>query len=56
MCLFPTKNLFLKIPVKLPKQSNPRGKRQSLLHDIGGGGYVKKLSQKLPPIKKSKLS
>ena len=30
-------------------------KRKSLLNDIGGGFYVEKLRQKIPPLNKSKL-
>ena len=45
-----------KIPVELPKQPISKEKRKSLLHAIGGGWYVKKLGQKLTPLKKSKLS
>ena len=56
MYVFTMKFLFLKIPVELPKQLSPRGKHQSLSHDIGGGWYVKKLGQKLPQLKKRKLS
>ena len=50
------KNLFQKTPVELPKQPIPKEKLQSLLHAIGGGWYVNKLGQKLPPPKKRKLS
>ena len=50
------KELFQKIPVELPNQPSPKEKFQSLLHDIGGGWYVEKLVQNLPPLKKSKLS
>ena len=42
----------LKIPVELPKPSSPKEKHQSLLHAIGGGWYVKKLGQNIPPLKK----
>ena len=48
--------MVYKIPVELPKQPSPKEKRQLLLHAIGGGWYVNKLSQKLPPLKKIKLS
>ena len=48
--------LFHKIPVKLPNKHSPKEKLKSLLHDIGGGWYVDKLGQKLPPLNKRKLS
>ena len=48
--------IFQKIPVELPKQPSPKERLISLLHDIGGGWYVKKLGQKLPPLKKSILN
>ena len=50
------KKLFLKIPVELPKPYSPKKKHQSLLYAIGGGFYMSELSQKLPPLKKSRLS
>ena len=48
--------MFQKIPVELRKQHSPKEKCKSLLHAIGGGWYVEKLGQKLPPLKKRKLS
>ena len=48
--------LFNKINVELTNQPSPKGKRKSLLNAIGGGWYVEKLGQNLPPLKKSKLS
>ena len=50
------KELFQKIPVELPNQPSPKEKRKSLLHSIGGGCYVYKLGQKLPPLKKRRLT
>ena len=50
------KKLFQKIPVELPNKPSPKEKRKSLLHAMGGGWYVEKFRQKLPPLKKSKLS
>ena len=50
------KKLFLKISVELPKPTSPKKKTRSLLHAIEGGWYVKKLGQKLPPLKKRRLS
>ena len=47
--------LFQKTPVELPNQPSPKEKRKPLLHSIGVGWYVDKLSHKLPPLKKSKL-
>ena len=52
MYLFNMKKLFQKNPVELPKQPSPRKKRRSPLHAFGGGWYVNKLGQKLPPKKK----
>ena len=49
------KELFQKIPVKIPNKSIPKGKRKFLLHAIGGDWYVYKLGQKLSSLKKSKL-
>ena len=48
--------LFQKINVKLPNQPSPNEELISLLHAIRGGWCVKKLGQKLPPLKKRKLS
>ena len=56
MYFFAMKNMFNKTPVELPKPHSPREKYQSLLYDIGVGWYMRKLSEKLPPLKKSKLS
>ena len=50
------KNIFQKIPVELPNPLIHKEKYQSLLHDIRGGQYVKKLNDKLPHLKKRKLS
>ena len=49
---FNMKNTFQKIPVELPKQPSPGGKKKYLLHAIGGGLYVNNLGQKLTPLKK----
>ena len=48
--------LFQKTPVKITNQTSPKEKIKSLLHAIGSGWYVEKLGQKLPPLKKRKLS
>ena len=56
MYVFTMNKLFHKIPVELPKQPISEEKRQPLLHGIGCGWYVKKLVQKIPPLKKKKLS
>ena len=48
--------LIQRIPVEVNKQPTPREERRSLLHAIGGGWYVNKLGQKLPPLKKRRLS
>ena len=48
--------MFHKILVELPNQPSPKEKLKSLLHAIVGGWYVEKLGQKLPPLKKIKLS
>ena len=47
---------LLKTQVKLPNKPSHKEKRRSLLHAIGGGWYVEKLGQKLPPPKEWKLS
>ena len=49
-------DFFHKIPVKLPIKPSPKEKRRLLLNDIGGDWYVEKLGQKIPPLKKRKLS
>ena len=46
--------MFQKIPVELPKPDSPKERNQSLLHDIGGGWYMKKLCEKLVPLNKSR--
>ena len=56
MCFVAMKNMFQKIPVELPKPPIPKEKHQSLLHDIRGCWYMNILSDKLPPLKKTKLS
>ena len=56
MYVFNMNKLFHKTPVELLKQTSPNEKRKQLLYDIGGGWYVKKLGQKLPSLKKRKLS
>ena len=56
MYVFNMNKLFQIIPVELPNQSIIRKERQSLLHAIGGGWYLKKSGQKLPPLNKIKLS
>ena len=43
MYIFAMKNMFHKIPVELPKPSNPNRKHKSLLYAIGGGWYTKKI-------------
>ena len=46
---------FEKIPVQLPKPLSHREKRQLLLNSIGNNCYMKKINEKLPPLKKQKL-
>ena len=58
-CNFYTHNmdlLFHKINAGIPNQPIPKETRKFLLRAIGGGWCVEKLGQKLPPLKKSKLS
>ena len=50
------KELFQKISGDFPNKPSTKEKLKSLLHAIGVGWYVEKLGQKLPPLKKSKLS
>ena len=47
---------FQKTPVEIPKPLSYREKYQSVLHTIGGGWYINKLNENLPPLNKSKLS
>ena len=46
--------MLQKTPVELPKPPISRDKHQSLLHAIGGGWCMNKLSEKIKPLKKSK--
>ena len=48
--------MFQKITVELPKALIRKIKCQPLLHAIGGDWCMKKFNEKLPPIKKHKLS
>ena len=48
--------MFQKTPVDLPKELSYKKKRQSLLHAIGGGWFMNKINDKLPPLKKRKIS
>ena len=48
--------MIRKTPVEIPNQPSPREKRKKILHAIGGGWYINKLGQKLPPLKKRRLS
>ena len=45
-----------KIQVELPKPHIIKETLQSLLYDIGGEYYTKKINEKLPPLKKLKMS
>ena len=47
---------FQKVTVEIPKIPSPKEKRKSLLHAIEGGWYMKKISEKLPPLKKKRLN
>ena len=47
--------MFQKTPVELPKPPSTKRKHQSLLHYIGAGWYMNKLSENLPPLKKSEI-
>ena len=53
---FNMEKLFQKIPVELPNQPSPKEERKLLLQAIGDSWYVEKLGQKLPLLKKRKLS
>ena len=55
MYIFDVEKLLQKISVELPKPPIPKENHQSLLHAIGGGCYMNKLGQKLPPLRKRKL-
>ena len=56
MHVFNMNIFFQRTPVEIPKQPSTREKFISLSHDIGYGWYVKKLGQKLPPLKNRRLS
>ena len=48
------KIMFQKKSLELPKPPTCKVKRQYLLHANVGGWYMKKLNEKLPPLKKRK--
>ena len=48
--------MFQKIPVEIPKPLGHKGKRRSLLHAIGDDWHMKKLDEKIPLLKKQKIS
>ena len=50
------KIMFQKKSLELPKPPTCKVKRQYLLHANVGGWYMKKMNEKLPPLKKRKLS
>ena len=56
MYLFCYEKLFQKILVELPKPPIPKKKHQSLLHAIGGGWYMNKFGENLPPLNKRKIN
>ena len=47
--------LFHLILVELPNPPSPKEIHQSLLNDIGGGWYMKKLNENLQQLNKRKL-
>ena len=47
-------DFFNKTPVQLTKPLRIKEKHKSLLHDIGGDWYTKKINEKFPPLKKTK--
>ena len=49
-------NMFQKIPVEITKPLGHKGKRRSLLHAIGDDWHMKKLDEKIPLLKKQKIS
>ena len=55
MYLGTMKNMLQKILAELTKTLSHKEKRQPLLHTIVCDWYMKKLNEKLPPLKKSKL-
>ena len=48
--------LFQKTQVKIPNEPSPKEERKLLLHAIGGGWYVDKFGQELPPLKERNLN
>ena len=48
-------NMFQKIPFELPKPLSNKERRQSLLHAVGGDWWLKKINEKIPPLKKRRL-
>ena len=55
MYFFTMKIMFQKNPVDIHKPPIPKEKHQSLLHAIGGGWYMNKLSEKILPLEKNKI-
>ena len=47
--------MFQKIQVETPHPPCPKEKHQSILHAMGVGWYMKKLSDNLPPLKEMNL-
>ena len=48
--------MFKKIPLTIKKALTPKQKFQKLMTDIGGGCYMEKIAQGLPPLRRTKLS
>ena len=49
-------DMFKQIPTMMTKPLSPIQKLQKLMTEIGGGWYLEKITKRLPPIRRSKLS
>ena len=46
--------MFKKIPTTMTKPLSPKQKVQKLLTEIGGGWYMRKINQGIPPLSRTK--
>ena len=50
------KEMFKKITITIKKALTPTQKMQKLMIDIGGGWYMGKSAERLPPLRRTKQS
>ena len=46
------KEMFKQIPTMMTKPISQRQKVHKLMIDIGGGGYMKKITKRIPPLRR----